>query len=699
MPKYLSIIFFLIVNLFVFSNASEQISSNPKNSGSSERGKAVYEAQCAACHGFKLEGGQFAPQLKGLDFQSKWLTQHPEKLLSFISKKMPPAQPGSLAAGEYLDISELITVVNEEMLPDESKAGHVGVIPAAEHVFHDSFFHQITTKRQALLQEMTPVSDEQLWKSKTGDWLTWRGGHRTQSYSPLSEINKESVDKLSVAWAWSLPVGTNEIAPLVHDGVIFIQSSNEVQALDALGGDLLWRYVRDLEPKYRGSINSLHRSISIYGNNIYISTADRHVVALNAKTGKLVWEQPIVSPETEGVILSSGPLAVRGKIIQGTSMGLYCKGGCSIVGLDAKTGEKLWEIGTIAKPDEFGGDTWNNTPLEQRTGGASWIPGSYNPRTNLVYMGTSGTYDIGSIFPLRVDQFSGSNKALYTNSTLAINPDTGRIKWFHQHFPAEMWDLDEAFERSLIDLEVDGVKRSLVVSIGKVGIIDALDAETGEFIFAKDLGLQNIVSKIDPSSGHRSINPDLNPTAGEFQSICPSPEGVRNWLTTAYNPQDQVLFIPMGETCMDYIWQPNSNLTSGIDIGWSVKPRPGSDGYYGRIEAVDLLSRKTLWVKRQRSPLSSSLLSTAGGLVFAGDRKRMFRAINDQTGESLWSVRLNAVPNSSPITYSVEGKQFIAVAAGGGGLHDVESVEITPEIHDAYPSTTLWVFALPDEPK
>lgn len=672
-----------------------------KVTGGSGRGSAIYGVHCSACHGSGMDGGQFGPPLKGISFHKKWLEIHDDTLLLYISKAMPPANPGSLTAAEYRDIAESIIAANSAMVAnaDASPARHVGPIPAPDHVFHDEVFRTTTSKRNALLEGLSPVTDEQLSQPKVGDWLTWRGDHSTLSFSPLNDVNRKSVKRLSVSWAWSLPVGTNEIAPLVHDGVMFVQSANEVQALDASNGDLLWKYVRNVAPQFRGSLNSLHRSISIYGDNVYVATADRHVVALEAKTGKLIWDQALVDPKVEGVILSAGPVAVRGKIIQGTSLGMYCKGGCAIFALDAKTGESRWRVGTIAQPEEPGGDTWNNVPAAQRSGGAVWIPASYDPRTGLIYVGTSGTYNVGSIAPVSTGQQSGSSDGLYTNSTLAIDPETGRVEWFHQHFPTEMWDLDEAFERSLIDLAVDGVKRSLVVTIGKIGIMDALDAKTGDFVFARDLGLQNLVTKIDPKTGTRSIDPSLTPAAGRVQSVCPSPEGVRNWLTTAYNPRTNVLFVPMGETCMDYTWQPKSDFRSdsGIDIGWSVKPRPEFDGNYGRVEAIDLLSRKTLWVKRQRSPLSSSLLSTAGGVVFQGDRDRMFRAMDDRTGESLWSIRLNAVPNSSPISYSVDGKQFVAVVAGGGGLHDMESREITPEIVDATATTTLWVFSLHDE--
>jgi alcohol dehydrogenase (cytochrome c) len=400
------------------------------------------------------------------------------------------------------------------------------------------------------------------------------------------------------------------------------------------------------------------------------------------------------------VFLTAGPIAARGKIIQGTSVSINCQGGCAIVAMDAQTGAEAWRFGTVARAGEPGGDTWNGAPMEERYGGALWVPGSYDPNTKLVYFGTGSTYYIAPLLQSRTTQAHDNNDALYTDSTLALDPDSGRLVWHHQHLSGDLWDLDEVFERSLIKLPIDGVEKNLIVTIGKLGIMDALDPATGAFIFSKDFGLQNVVTAIDPVSGKRTLDPNLIPEAGKSKSVCPSPEGARNWMTTAYNPASHILYIPMEETCMDFTWQPSPTTASDahIDIGWTVKPRPESDGNYARVEAVDMLTRKSLWSRRQRAPLSSSLLATAGGLVFQGDRDRDFRALDDSTGKSLWSIRLDTTPNSSPVSYSVNGKQYVAVVTGGGGPHDSESVEITPEITNAAPATTLWVFALPNSP-
>ncbi len=424
------------------------------------------------------------------------------------------------------------------------------------------------------------------------------------------------------------------------------------------------------------------------------------MIALEAKTGKLVWDTEIVKPEDPVVLLSAGPVAARGKIIQSVSGGVGCKVGCLIVGLDAKSGQRMWEFRTIAAADQPGGDSWNGAPNEQRFGGAVWASGSYDPETGLVYYGTAGSYYVSPLLTNRQGKLAGNNAALYTNSTIALDPDTGRLAWYHQHMPREIWDLDEVFERSLIDVPVNGRLRKLVVETGKMGIMDALDRKTGEYVFSKDFGLTNLVSSIDPKTGRRVIKKAFDAVSGKPFEVCPSPEGARNWMAIAYNPATKVMFLPMEETCMTYRWNakpPEEARDIAIDIAWTVKPIPGSDGNYARLEAVDMTTRKTLWVRRTRAPLSSSLLTTDGGILFEGDKDRNFRAVDDRSGETLWQTRLSAAPNASPVTYSVNGRQYVAISTGGGGPHDAASVEIVPEIDNGTAATTMWVFALPEK--
>ncbi|CAN5408188.1 PQQ-binding-like beta-propeller repeat protein [soil metagenome] len=691
---------------------SRPAASEPNPQGSIQQ---VYAVQCAPCHGATMSGGQFGPALNGAAFIAKW-TGKPKQLLDYMRQNMPPGMAGSLSMDEYADLAKLLEPTagpgGAQVIPaptmqptgrnptvPDSFPQHVGPIPAQSSVFADDHYRHALAVRQEILSKLTPVTDDMLTSPSPQDWLTWRRSSQNQGHSPLKQIDRASVSKLTLAWSWSLPISTNQIAPLVHDGVMFVWSAAEVQALDAATGTLLWRYVRDLPTAFRGNLASLRRSVALYGDNLYLSTNDRHVIALEAKTGKLVWDTEIIKPEDPVVLLSAGPVAARGKIIQSVSGGVGCKAGCSIIGLDAKSGQRTWEFRTIAAVGQPGGDSWNGAPDEQRFGGAVWVPGSYDTETGLVYYGTAGSYYVSPLLINRQSKVAGNNDALFTNSTIALDPDTGRLAWYHQHMPREIWDLDEAFERSLIDVPVNGRLRKLVVETGKMGIMDALDRNTGEFVFAKDLGFTNLVSSIDAKTGRRSIKSSFEPVSGKPFEICPSPGGARNWMAIAYNPSTKVMFLPMEETCMTYRWnskRPEDAKDIAIDIAWTTQRTPGADGNYARLEAVDMTTRKTLWVRRSRAPLSSSLLATDGGILFEGDRDRNFRAVDDRSGETLWQTRLSAAPNASPVTYSVNGRQFVAISTGGGGPHDAESIEITPEIDSGTAATTMWVFALPE---
>jgi alcohol dehydrogenase (cytochrome c) len=475
----------------------------------------------------------------------------------------------------------------------------------------------------------------------------------------------------------------------VHDGVIFVHSYNDhVQALDAATGDELWRYSRRLPS---GTFGTVQRNIALYGDKLYLATSDGHVVALEMKTGRPVWEHQIGDGKTSRV--SGGPVVAKGLVMQGT-LG-RAPGGQYIVGLDAQTGRLLWRFNSIAQPGEPHGDSWNGVPIEKRTGGSVWTAGSYDADQNLVFFGPAPTYDTGPLRDL-VKQRGVSNDALYTNSTVALDPHTGQLKWHYQHRPNDQWDLDWAFERQIITLPVDGRGRKLIITAGKEAIYDALDAHTGRYVFSIDLGLQNFVTAIDPKSGAKTIDPNLIPNRSRQITVCPHAGGAKNWLPGSYDPSTRIMYVPLVESCMDMIPVPEGErgaLTSGVR--WTVRPRPESDGRYGRLQAIDLETRKTVWIQRQRAPQSSGVLATAGGLVFAGALDRWFTAYDAGNGEPLWQVRLSDVPNSAPITYSVNGKQYIAVVVGYGGPQVATFPVLVPEIRmPAAPSSAIWVFEL-----
>jgi alcohol dehydrogenase (cytochrome c) len=676
------------------------------------RGQIAYAESCASCHGPHLNDGQFGPPVKGTAFKSRWHDQMPEVLWSAIVKRMPPASPGSLESRTYADVEAYLLRENGEQagttelpavaLPRAAGAG------AARIDNQDATYQAAMAARRALLGRVTSVSDAMLQNPAAGDWLMWRGTYATLGYSPLDQINKHTVHNLAVAWTLALPPSANETAPLIHDGVLFIESGNTVEAIDAATGTILWQYLRALPEELHSGRDARMRGLAIYHDNLYAPTADGHIVALDLKSGDLRWDHAVVTPELgshpgqfDGAYfhISGGPLLVHGKVIVGVSLGINTGGGDFIVGLDAQNGNEVWRFNTIARPGQPGGDSWNGAPVKERFGSGVWSIGSYDPDLNLVYFGTGNTYDVGTLLLPRARKSVSNNDALYTDSTVALNADTGKLAWYYQHMNRDVWDLDWAFEQSLVTLPVHGKPTKLLVTGGKMAIFDAVDRADGHYAFSKDLGLQNLVASIDPNTGKKIISPALEPQLGRTDLICPTATGARSWPTTALDPTSGYLYVPLvANNCMDFSWVERdaaSVAAGGQDIRLKARPKPGNDGNFGRIDAVDLKTGRRVWSRHQRAPVASSLLASAGGLLFSGARDRHLRAYDAANGKVLWQVVLNASPSSSPATYSVNGIQYLVIIAGGGGAFDSGTRNLTPEIIDPPAGTTVWVFRLP----
>lgn len=667
------------------------------------RGAAVYAQTCAVCHGNNLNDGPLGAPLKGPQFIQKYGGKTVDHLYTVTSTTMPTGAPGSLGADTYAALVAYLLQANdivpgEQELPANVNALANMLIPAGG--FSIMTFSPYVAKppvdAPSALDGYTPVTEALLTDPPAEDWLAWRRTYDAHGFSPLQQINRRNVGRLRTAWTWALPPGSNESVPLVHDGVLFAYGfGDEIQALDAKTGDLLWHYTHRLE---QGAAPNHKRGIALYGNNVYMGTSDAHVIAVDARTGTLVWDTEIAD-FTKRESISAGPLIARGLVMIGTTgTGVGgVKGGPQIVGLDAETGAIEWRVRTIAQPGTPGGDSWNGMPGDQRTGASVWTTGSYDPRIGLAYFGTGNTYDTGPLLnPIGTPGVS--NAALYTNTTLAIDPDTGNLVWHFQHMPNDQLDLDWAFERQLIRLPVFGAMRTLAVTAGKLGIYEAVDAETGEFVFAYDVGLQNVVTAIDPETGAKTINPDTIPGDGRIKLVCPHGAGAKSYLPASYNAATQVLIVPLDEACMDVFPIPGGGgggaLSSGVN--WGIRPIPDGDDKVGRLQAIHLGKRETLWTVRQRAPQTSGVLATAGGVVFAASFDRYLRAYDDSNGNLLWEQRLNDVSSSSPLTYSVDGKQYVAITTGQGGFHATSYAALVPDIKSPPDrGAAIWVFELP----
>ena len=546
----------------------------------------------------------------------------------------------------------------------------------------------------AQVKDFRAVTEAMLRNPAPGDWLNWRRTDNAWGYSPLDQINRQNVPRLQLAWSWAMDnTGAQEATPLVHDGIMYLPNPRGViQALDAATGDLLWEYRPGggrTPTGASGDGNGVQRNIAIFGDRIFGTTNDAHVIALDARTGKLAWDTRVADSKL-GYGYTSGPIVVRGKVIAGmTGCSRYKEDVCFISAYDAATGKEVWKTSTIARPGEPGGDTWGDLPLHLRAGSDAWIPGSYDPDTNLVYWATAQAK------PWARAVRGTDGDALYTNSTLGLDPDTGTIKWHYQHLPGETQDMDEVFESILID---SGGRKSLF-KMGKLGILWQLDRTNGAFIHATDLGYQNIL-EVGPQTGKVTYQAGKIPQIGVELEMCPSTAGFKDWRAMAFSPQTNALYVPMSLTCEKATFGEVEKVLGKGGVG-PVKRQdlkhPQSGGNLGEFLAMDIRSGKVLWRQRTPSPSNTAALATAGGLAFGGDWDRHMYAYDSATGKILWQTRLVTSPQGFPITYLAKGKQYVAMPAGtgGGSWSTAIPAELTPEIRQPKSGNAVFVFALP----
>ena len=554
--------------------------------------------------------------------------------------------------------------------------------------------------------EFIPVTDEMLANPDPADWPMWRRTLDNWGYSPLEEIDRRNVSELRMVWTRPLNAGDQEGTPLVYDDILYFPNPFDVtQAFDAATGDLRWEYRRRV-PEDAGEYFPApgnNRNLALYDNLILDNGADGYAYALDARTGQLVWETLILDYR-RGAKNSSGPIVADGKVISGRSC--EPEGGpeaCVVTAFDAKTGRELWRTRTIPKPGEPGGDTWGDVPYEQRWHVGMWMVPSYDPELRRIYVGTSVTA------PAPKFMLGGNGEQyLYHNSTLALDVDTGEIVWYFQHV-VDHWDLDHPFERLLVETETSpdpsavkwinprvrpGELRKVITGIpGKTGIVYTLDRETGQFLWARETVQQNVIADINVESGAATVNPDkLFTAAGQEKLICPSTSGGKNYPAGTFSPLTGLMYYPLQNTCMTATATEavhDTNVTYALRN--TVQITPGEENV-GTLEAISVATGETAWKYEQRAGMLS-LISTGSGLLFGGDANGRFRAFDQRNGEILWEVNLGAPVNGYPATYSVNGKQYVAVSTGGSGLA-FGLGRLAPELKPGS-GNQLFVFALP----
>ena len=567
---------------------------------------------------------------------------------------------------------------------------------------------------QALAQSdgvFVPVTDAMLNEPDPADWLTWRRTANGWGYSPLDQIDRDNVADLRMVWSRALTNGSQQATPLVYDGVLYMPNPDDViQAIDAVTGDLLWEHRRSLPADVREfvKINSANRNIAIYDNLIIDTTTDDYIIGLEAATGRQVWETLILDYKTNPAHQTSGPIIAAGKVVSGR--GCMPEAGpeaCVITAHDPRTGRELWRTHLIPRPGEPGYDTWGDVPYEDRRHVGAWMVPSFDSELNLVYVGTSVTSPAPKFMLGGVE-----NKHLYHNSTLALDADTGAIVWYYQHLN-DHWDLDHPFERLLVDTAVTpdagavswinprllpGERRRVVTGIpGKTGVVYTLDRETGEFLWATPTVTQNVISDIDGATGAVTENSELVFSArGQQVLACPTYHGGKDWEAGAYSPLTNTMYFPLRNTCGRMLAASDGSENDiSIELYALVvrhQLTPGTD-QLGTVQAISVETGETRWTYEQRSA-TMSLATTGGGLVFGGDVNGRFRALDQENGQVLWEINLGSSVSGFPISYAVDGRQYVAVSTGVSGNSQVFSV-LTPELRPSL-GNNLFVFALPD---
>ena len=533
-----------------------------------------------------------------------------------------------------------------------------------------------------------PVTTERLLEGtdNTDGWTMYGGNYGNWRYSPLDDINKRNVDKLTPVWMFQTGiVGQLSASPLVVDGVMYMSAPyNNLWALDAKTGTALWHFEHDMPSDLIICCGPANRGVAIKGDLLFMATLDAKVLAIDRATGEVRWTVQMEDYK-KGYSATSAPLIVGNTVISGIAGGEYGARGF-IDAYDTATGKKLWRRYTVPVAGEPGVETWEGDSWKTG-GGPSWSTGTYDPQTNLIYWPT------GNPSPdWNGDVRLGDN--LYTNSVLALDPETGEMKWYFQFTPHDMWDYDATNGLIVADVEVDGKTVRALMQPNRNGYVYTLDATTGAFIKGFQYTDRLNWSKGLDAKGRPQVDEKYTPRIGGAEGfICPGNVGGNNgaW-TYAWSQSTQLMYVPSVESCGKMVKE-HMTFMQGVPF-WGGGPgeTEGQVGdAYGTVTAVDPVTGIIRWSYKNDYPIMSGALATGGGLVFSGDQEGHAFALDDLTGEVLWKFQIGASIRSQPITWKADGQQFVAIPSGGGGI--VGSIVGAPELITN--GSAVVVFAVP----
>ncbi len=549
------------------------------------------------------------------------------------------------------------------------------------------------------------VTDAKILAAAEGEWLSYGRDYGEQRFSTLTAINDGNVSQLGLAWSADLDTARGqEATPLMHDGVLYTTTAwSMVKAYDAKTGALKWSYDPQVprEKLVEVCCDAVNRGVALYGNKVYVGTLDGHLVALDAKTGKVVWKK-LTIPEGSHMAITGAPRIVKGRVLIGSAGAEYFTRGY-LAAFDAETGDELWRFYTVpgdpSKPQDgkhldAAVKTWSGDFWKRGGGGTVWDSITYDPKTDLVFFGTANAEPWNPAYR----NTDGAGDSLYTASIVAIKPDTGEYVWHFQETPEDRWDFDSNQQITVADLTIGGKPRHVIMHAPKNGFFYVLDAATGEFISGKPFveGI-NWAKGLDPKTGKPDVNPEAKYelTNKPFLGF-PGAVGAHSWTPMSYSPKTGLVYIPTNNTPQVYAhdpdWKPGTTgFQLGIDASAGNLPpdqairQATAAAMTGALVAFDPVTGTIKWKVPQETPTNGGTLATAGNLVFQGTALGEFRAYAADTGKQLWSFPAQSGILAAPMTYMIDGEQYVAVMVGWGGVWDVSAGKlvtkrITPNI-------------------
>jgi len=502
----------------------------------------------------------------------------------------------------------------------------------------------------------------------TNNWAMYGHGYDNTRFSPLKQINAQNIGQLKLAYSFQLgSLRSNESTPIVVGDTMYVSTSwgpKYVHALDARTGEKKWTYEPDIpdDVMQYGCCDVVNRGVTYGDGKIFVGRLDGYLTAIDAKTGAEVWSTQVVDYK-QGSVITSPPLVVNNIVITGFGGGEYGARG-SLQAYDIKTGKLVWRTWTVPGPEEPGNETWKGDSW-QHGGGVLWLVGSYDPKTNTVIWGTSNPAPWNTVVRSTGTSDYGNLRNLYTASVLGIDPATGKIKWFLQSTPEDAWDFDGVNESVLGDLKIDGNTVPAMMKADRNGFFFVANRENGKLISAEKFVPTTWAEKFDVANVKPVEVADKRARIGQpAKGICPGLIGGKNWQPMSFNPETGYVYIPSNNMCMDWSVSEVNYRRGVFYLGAEFPMLPGPGDYLGEIMAWDPVAQKKVWGVKEDLPFNGGTLTTAGGLVFYGNMHGTFKALDAKSGQELWKMNLGSGIGGGPISYSVDGKQYIAVVIG-----------------------------------